>query len=120
MISIKIQPDKLDLLLTEEAKYLKKVRAIREKIYNLKVYRDKIKSIENPQIIKDIVSKYNVKEGQIFDNEIVGEGKILNVAYRKYNRTYGIYFILKGYKIKQFAQLNSTKFNAIVNSRINL
>ena len=45
MISIKIQPDKLDLLLTEEAKYLKKVRAIREKIYNLKVYRDKIKSI---------------------------------------------------------------------------
>ena len=67
MISIKIQPDKLDLLLTEEAKYLKKVRAIREKIYNLKVYRDKIKSIENPQIIKDIVSKYNVKEGQIFD-----------------------------------------------------
>ena len=43
MISIKIQPDKLDLLLTEEAKYLKKVRAIREKIYNLKVYRDKIK-----------------------------------------------------------------------------
>lgn len=113
-----MERDKLDLLLEKEQELVAELSAIRVQINNLKNYRKKKKIVLNQSILDRMIERHNIQQGQEFDNEITGAGKILYPAYRQHDTAYGIYFLINGYTKRQFAEMGGAKFNAIIESRL--
>jgi len=117
MISIKIQPDKLDLLLTEEAKLRQQLVDVRYKINSIKCYRKKKNLPLNTSLLNQMIEKYNLQIGQKFNNEITGEGEIIEIGCK--NNDLGFYYLNKNCIKKSFAELGGIKFKTITQTRIN-
>lgn len=116
METLKRIPDKLELLLTKEAKIRKQLVDIRSKINAIKHYRKKIKAPLNLSLKRDMIKKYNLEVGQKFNNEITGEGQITEIGFR--GTDCGIYYLNNNCTKRNFAELGGIKFKTITQTRL--